>query len=42
MKKSLADKWVKALRSGKYEQGTRQLKTKDGRLCCLGVTELDK
>lgn len=29
--------WVDALRSGKYEQGQGQLKTTDGRMCCLGV-----
>lgn len=33
-------KWVKALRSGRYKQGTGKLrKRKDGKLqyCCLGV-----
>lgn len=29
-------KWVEALRSGKYEQGTGALR-KGGKLCCLGV-----
>lgn len=29
-------KWVKALRSGKYEQTTGRL-TRDGKYCCLGV-----
>jgi hypothetical protein len=29
-------KWVNALRSGKYEQCTGAL-TKDGKYCCLGV-----
>ena len=29
--------WVKALRSGKYEQGTAQLLTDEGGYCCLGV-----
>lgn len=31
-----AKKWVAALRSGKYRQGTSFLNA-DGRLCCLGV-----
>ena len=30
------EKWVAALRSGRYEQGTRYLNA-DGALCCLGV-----
>lgn len=29
-------KWIKALRSGKYEQGTNHLKS-EGKYCCLGV-----
>ena len=29
-------KWVEALRSGKFEQATEQLKS-DGGYCCLGV-----
>lgn len=40
MKKDIAKKWVKALRSGKYKQGKTALKveTKTGlRHCCLGV-----
>lgn len=40
MKKEIAKKWVKALRSGKYKQGKRALKveTKKGvQHCCLGV-----
>lgn len=28
--------WLKALRSGEYEQGTRSL-CKNGKFCCLGV-----
>lgn len=40
MKKEIADLWVKALRSGKYEQCKHQLRY-EGRFCCLGVlTEL--
>ena len=30
-------KWVAALRSGKYKQGTGQLRTEDDCYCCLGV-----
>jgi hypothetical protein len=38
MKQELKDKWVAALRSGKYKQ-TRQgkLKNRGGAYCCLGV-----
>lgn len=36
MKKSIAMKWVKALRSGEYKQGRFNLKTEKG-YCCLGV-----
>lgn len=42
MKKEHAQKWVDALRSGKYKQGAGRLKivhddTKEERFCCLGV-----
>ena len=41
MKKDIAKKWVKALRSGKYKQGQSYLKQFNGRgepnHCCLGV-----
>jgi hypothetical protein len=38
MKKEWADKWAKALRSGKYKQGFGKLYNKDTkRYCCLGV-----
>ena len=37
MKKSKADKWVKALLSGKYRQGQERLKDEDNCYCCLGV-----
>ena len=41
MKKSWADKWVKALRSGKYKQGRERLHKVDAsnhhKYCCLGV-----
>lgn len=36
MKKSVMKKWVKALRSGKYEQGIHYLNNGD-KYCCLGV-----
>lgn len=36
MKYNVMKKWVKALRSGKYKQGTDYLKN-DGKYCCLGV-----
>ena len=36
MNKELKDKWVAALRSGKYVQGTGNLQS-GGRYCCLGV-----
>jgi hypothetical protein len=36
MDAELKAKWVKALRSGEYKQGTSHLKT-EGRYCCLGV-----
>lgn len=36
MKKSIAKKWVAALRSGKYKQTKQQLKNEHG-YCCLGV-----
>lgn len=29
--------WVEALRSGKYEQGTDDLRLDGGAMCCLGV-----
>ena len=37
MKKVIADKWVKALRSKKYKQGEGQLRTGKNEFCCLGV-----
>lgn len=36
MKQEIAKLWTKALRSGKYKQAKRRLKTKSG-YCCLGV-----
>ena len=41
MKKEIAKKWIKALRSGKYKQGKGYLKQfnskNEPRHCCLGV-----
>ena len=40
MLKKYADRWVKALRSGKYKQGTKHLTVIDAgeeKDCCLGV-----
>jgi len=37
MKKAKADRWVKALLSGKYKQGQERLKDEDDCYCCLGV-----
>lgn len=36
MDKKLKSKWIKALRSGKYQQGNMVLKS-GGKYCCLGV-----
>lgn len=38
MNKELKDKWVEALRSGRYQQGKFRLKRpEDNTFCCLGV-----
>lgn len=37
MKKRVKKLWVEALRSGKYQQGTGQLRNEYNRFCCLGV-----
>lgn len=37
MNQRIKTKWIKALRSGKYKQGFNDLKTEDGKYCCLGV-----
>lgn len=37
MKAAIAKKWIKALRSGDYEQGRGVLKSTDDKYCCLGV-----
>lgn len=36
MKKAIKKEWVKALRSGKYKQAKKKLRTAKG-WCCLGV-----
>ena len=36
-KQEFKEKWLKGLRSGEYKQGKGQLRTKDGKYCCLGV-----
>lgn len=33
----LKKKWLKALRSGEYQQGTNYLRTDQDEFCCLGV-----
>ena len=35
--KEVRNKWLEALRSGKYTQSKQYLKRKDGSMCCLGV-----
>ena len=37
MKKSVKNKWIEALKSGKYKRGQEALKTSKGTFCCLGV-----
>jgi hypothetical protein len=37
MQAELKQKWIEALRSGKYEQGRGQLRDASNRYCCLGV-----
>jgi hypothetical protein len=37
MKADIKEKWVAALRSGKYNQGRAYLKDAAGNYCCLGV-----
>lgn len=34
---ALKNQWVKALRSGNYEQGKNLLRSKENKFCCLGV-----
>jgi hypothetical protein len=37
MNLEIKQKWLEALRSGKYEQGRRVLRSADDKYCCLGV-----
>lgn len=37
MESTIKQKWVKALRSGKYKQGRGMLRNNDNEFCCLGV-----
>lgn len=37
MNPKIKAKWVAALRSNEYKQGTRQLRTAGNSFCCLGV-----
>lgn len=37
MKPEIKQKWLEALRSGKYKQGTGKLASFENRYCCLGV-----
>jgi hypothetical protein len=37
MQKTIKKQWVKALRSGKYEQAQERLLDDNGKMCCLGV-----
>ncbi len=33
----IKNKWIEALKSGEYKQGTGRLRKTDNRYCCLGV-----
>jgi hypothetical protein len=37
MDRKIKRKWVKALRSGRYQQAQSELKTENNTYCCLGV-----
>ena len=37
MNQEIKEKWVEALRSGKYKQGRSRLKDNENHYCCLGV-----
>lgn len=37
MREDIAKKWVKALRSGEYKQGSYSLRNEKNEFCCLGV-----
>lgn len=40
MPKEIGEKWLAALRSGEYTQGSSLLKTAEGNYCCLGVLQM--
>lgn len=37
MDSKVKKKWLRALRSGRYQQGRHRLRTKHNKFCCLGV-----
>lgn len=37
MDANIKHRWIEALESGEYQQGTHRLRTFDGGFCCLGV-----
>ena len=37
MREDIKKRWIEALRSGKYKQGKKRLKTLEENYCCLGV-----
>jgi hypothetical protein len=37
MREDIKERWIDALISGEYRQGTGQLKDESGNYCCLGV-----
>ena len=37
MNQEIKQKWLAALRSGEYEQGTQTLRSFDNKFCCMGV-----
>jgi hypothetical protein len=37
MNKRIKARWLRALRSGRYKQGTGNLQPVEGKFCCLGV-----
>jgi hypothetical protein len=37
MREDIKKRWIEALRSGKYKQGKKRLKSLGGYYCCLGV-----
>jgi hypothetical protein len=37
MNSIIKEKWLTALRGGKFKQGKNELRTKENKFCCLGV-----